>query len=165
MRRRNFIQGISASAAWPFAARAQQPEKLPRIGVMMGFPEYNRQGRQEGNALRSSLQDFGWTDDRSVRIDFHWDVGERGRAQVVGTEIISTQPDLIVTHTTPITITIAQLTKTIPIVFVSIPDPVALGLVASYARPGGNVTGFTNFEQLMGGKWVELIKELDPRLR
>src|ERR1700732_838241 len=110
MRRRNFIQGISASAAWPFAARAQQPEKLRRIGVMMGFPEYNRQGRQEGNALRSSLQDLGWTDDRSVRIDFHWDVGERGRAHVVGREIISTQPDLIVTHTTPITITVAELT-------------------------------------------------------
>jgi putative ABC transport system substrate-binding protein len=166
MRRRDFIKGIAGSAAaWPFAVRAQQGERMRRIAAMMGFPEYNRQGRQEGDALRLGLQELGWTDGHNIRIDFHWDVGELGRAQIVGKEIVSTQPDLIVAHTTPTIMAISQLTKTIPVVFVSIPDPVILGLVGNYSQPGGNVTGFTNFEPSMGGKWVELLKDLDPRIR
>ena len=102
---------------------------------------------------------------RNIRMDFHWDISEAGRAQIVGKDIVTVQPDLIVSHTVLATTAVCQLTKSTPIIFVSVPDPVALGLVSSLARPGGNVTGFTNFEPSMSAKWVEILKDLDPRIR
>jgi putative tryptophan/tyrosine transport system substrate-binding protein len=154
-----------AAASWPLAARGQQPDRMRRIGVMMGLTEDNREGRQEASALRQGLQDLGWTDGRNIRFGFHWDVSEPGRAQVVAKDIVAVQPGLIVSHATPATVAVFQLTKSIPIVFVSIPDPIGVGLVSSFARPGGNVTGFTNFEPSMGGKWVEVLKDIDPRIQ
>jgi putative ABC transport system substrate-binding protein len=166
MRRREFIALFGGAAvAWPLAARAQQGERMPRIGVMMALPEDNREGRQQADALREGLQDLGWSDGRNIRIDFHWDVGEPGRAQVIAKDILAALPDLIVSHTVLPTTAVCQLTKSIPIVFVSVPDPVALGFVSSLARPGGNATGFTNFEPSISGKWVEILKDLDPRIR
>jgi putative ABC transport system substrate-binding protein len=164
MKRREFIALIGA-VAWPITARAQQPGgRMPRIGVLMGFPEDDRQGRQQVTALSDGLQALGWTDGQNVRIDFHWDVAVPGRAVVVAKDVIATQPDLIVSHTTPISAAVSRLTKTIPIVFVNVVDPVASNLVTSYAQPGGNVTGFSNFEPAMGGKWVEVLKDLEPRI-
>jgi putative tryptophan/tyrosine transport system substrate-binding protein len=164
--RRKFIAALGgATFAGPFAARAQQPEKMRRIGVMMANPENSRDGRQQADALREGLQELGWTDGRTVRIDFHWDVSEPGRAQTIAKDIVAVQPDLIVSHAISATTAIFQLTKTIPIVFVNVADPVALGLVSSYALPGGNATGFSNFESSMGGKWLEVLKDLDPRIR
>jgi putative ABC transport system substrate-binding protein len=132
---------------------------------MMAFPEDDRLGRQQADALRQGLKELGWTDGSNIRIDFHWDVGERGRAQVIAKDIVAVQPDLIVSHAIRATSAIFQLTKTIPIVFVNVGDPVALGLVTSLARPCANITGFTNFEPSMGGKWLEILKDLDPRIR
>ena len=166
MRRREFITFLSGAAAtWPIAARAQQPERMRCIVVMMGLGETNREGRQEAAALRQGLQDLGWTDGRNIRIDFHWDVGEPGRAQIIAKDVVAVRPDLIVTHASPATAAVFQLTKSIPLVFVSVVDPIGLSLLSSFARPGGNVTGFTNFEASMGGKWVEVLKDLDPRIR
>jgi len=166
--RREFITLLGGAAAAallrPRAARAQQPA-MKRIGVIMGQAEYSREGRQQGDALREGLQQFGWTDGRNIRIDFHWDVGEPHRAQLIAKDIVAVNPDLIVSHAGPASTALAQLTKTIPIVFVNVADPVGLGLVSSYARPGGNATGFTNFEPSMGGKWVEVLKDLDPGIR
>ena len=165
MRRREFITPLGGSTvAWPLAAKAQQGERMRRIGVMMGLPDDDRSGRRQADALRQGLQDLGWMDGRNIRIDFHWDVSHLGRAQVVAKDIIAVQPDLIVTHATVASTAVAEPTKSIPIVFVSVSDPVGLGLVASYARPTGNC-GFTNFEPSMGGKWVEVLKDLDPRIR
>ena len=166
MRRREFITFLGgATAAWPLPLRAQQPDRMRRISVMMLFSEDDRFGREEADALREGLHDLGWTDDRNIRVDFHWDVGEAGRVQLIAKDIVAGQPDLIVSQASPATAAVAKLTKTIPIVFVTVAEPVALGLVASYARPGGNVTGFSNFEPSMGGKWLEVLKDLDPRIR
>jgi putative ABC transport system substrate-binding protein len=165
MRRREFIAFVGTAAAWPLAARAQQSERVRRIGVMMAFAEDDRPGRQQASALRRGLEELGWVDGRNIRIDFHWDVGERGRAQVIAEDIVAVQPDLIVSHAITATSAVFRLTKSIPIVFVNVLDPVALGLVSSLARPGGNITGFTNFEPSMGGKWLEILRDLDPRIR
>jgi putative ABC transport system substrate-binding protein len=165
LKRRQFIATLGGAAAWPLAARAQQAESTRRVGVMLAFPEDDRLGRQQADALRQGLKELGWTDGSNIRIDFHWDVGERGRARVIAKDIVAVQPDLIVSHAITATSAVSQLTKTIPIVFVNVVDPVALGLVPSFARPGGNITGFTNFEPSMGGKWLEILKDLDFRIR
>ncbi len=164
MRRRDFITLTGGAVAWPVAARAQQPGRMPRIGVLMGFPEDDREGRQQVTAFSGGLQALGWTDGQNIRIDFHWDVAAPGRAVIVAKDVIAIQPDLIVSHTTPISAAVSRLTTTIPIVFVNVVDPVASGLVTSYAQPGGNVTGFSNFEPAMGGKWVEVLKDFEPRI-
>jgi putative ABC transport system substrate-binding protein len=163
--RRDFITLLGGAAAWPAAARAQQADRMRRIGVMMLFPEDNRYGREQADALRRGLQDLGWTDGRNIRIDFHWDIGEPGRAQLIAKDIIAVQPDLIVSQGAAATPAVAGLTKSIPIVFVGITDPVAGGMIPSYARPGSNVTGFSNFEPSMAGKWVEVLKDIDPGIR
>jgi putative tryptophan/tyrosine transport system substrate-binding protein len=167
MRRRDFISLVGgAVAASPLGARAQQVQQVQsRIAVLMGLQEDSRDGRKQASALRKGLEEAGWTDGGNIRVDFHWDVGQPGRAQVVAKDILATAPDLIVSHTSPITLAVFQLTKIVPVVFVSIPDPIVLGLVANYARPGGNVTGFANFEPTMGGKWVEVLKDVDPAVR
>ena len=166
MRRRAFISLLGGAAvAWPLAARAQGPERMPRIAVMEGFPEDNREGRQEIDALRDGLRELGWIDGRSARIDFYWDVGEPDRAELVGKDVVAAHPDVIVTHSTTVSRALSRLTKSIPIVFVNVLDPVASGLVANFARPEGNVTGFANFEPSMSGKWVEILKDVVPQIR
>jgi ABC-type uncharacterized transport system substrate-binding protein len=164
MKRREFISLMGGVAGWPLAAWAQQTERMRRIGVMMGVAEGDREGQQQVDAFRQGLKDLGWTDGRNMRMDFQWGVAQPGRAQPAARDIIAAQPDLIVSHSTPGTTAIVQLTKTISIVFLSVPDPVALGFVSSFAHPGGNVTGFTSLEPSMGGKWVEVLKDLNPRI-
>jgi putative ABC transport system substrate-binding protein len=138
---------------------------MRRVGVMMGLAESDRAGRQEVDALRQGLQELGWTDGRNIRIDLHWDVTVPARAQAAEKYIAAEQPDVIVTNGNQVTTAIFQLTKSIPVVFTNGVDPVAVGLVSSFARPGGNVTGFTNFEPSMGGKWIEVLKDIESRIR
>jgi putative ABC transport system substrate-binding protein len=165
MRRREFITLISSATAWPLVAGAQQPDVMRRIGVMINLPEVDRSGRAQADALREGLRELGWTEGRNIRIDWYWDVAEPGRALAVARDVVTTRLDLICSIATPATAAVVQLTKTIPIVFANVADPVALGFVASYTRPGGNVTGFSAFEPSMGGKWVEILNDLDPRIR
>ena len=166
MKRREFITLLGGVAVGrPLSARAQQPVSMRRIGVMMAFAEDDRGARQQADALRRGLQELGWADGSNIRVDLHWDVRERGRAEVIAKDIIAVQPDLIVSHAVTATSAVSRLTKTIPVVFVNVSDPVALGFVSSFSRPGSNITGFTNFEPSMGGKWLEILKDLDPRIR
>jgi putative ABC transport system substrate-binding protein len=166
MRRRDFIKVVGGSAVtWPLAARAQQPDRMPRVDVLMGLSEDNPEAPRQADALRAGLKELGWTEGRNIQINFHWRAGERVQAEAIAKQIVASQPDLIVTHTSTASSAAFQLTKAIPIVFVNVSDPIAIGLVSSFARPGGNVTGFTNLEHSMGGKWVEVLTDLDPRIR
>jgi putative tryptophan/tyrosine transport system substrate-binding protein len=163
MRRREFIAAIAGSAAaWPLAAHAQQPGPMRRIGVLMGFPESDSQAQSYIAAFRDGLQKLGWTDGRNVRIDTRWAAFDAESRQRFAKELIALQPDLILSHTTPTTAALLQQTRTIPIIFVTVTDPIGSGFVASLPRPGGYVTGFTLVEPTMAAKWVELLKEIAP---
>ena len=165
MRRRDFISLIGGAAAtWPLAARAQQLERVQRIGVLMGFPESDSQAQSFIAAFRDGLQKLGWTDGRNVRIDTRWAAFDAESKQRFAKELIALQPDLILSHTTPTTAALLQQTRTIPIIFATVTDPIGSGFVASLSRPGGNVTGFTLVEPTMAAKWVELLKEIAPRV-
>ena len=165
MRRREFITAIAGSAAaWPLAAHAQQPEPMRRIGVLMGFPESDSQAQSFIAAFRDGLQKLGWMEGRNIRIDTRWPGFDAESRQRFAKELIALQPDLILSHTTPTTAALLQQTRTIPIVFATVTDPVGSGIVPSLARPGGNVTGFTLVEPTMAAKWVELLKEIAPRV-
>jgi ABC-type uncharacterized transport system substrate-binding protein len=162
MRRREFITGIAGSAAvWPLAAHAQQGA-IRRIGVLMGFAESDH-GAQSGVAgFREELQKLGWMEGRNIEIDTRWATSES--MQAFAKELVALQPDFVLTSSTPATAAMAQQTGTIPIIFVMVSDPVGSGFVASLSRPGGNVTGFTAIEGSLGGKWVELLKEIAPQV-
>ena len=166
IRRREFVilLGGSAATAWPFAARAQQPERVRRIGVLMGFAESDPEAQARVAAFREGLQKLGWTERRNIRIDTRWAGLDVEAMQQFAKELVALQPDVILAHTTPATLAVHQETRAIPIVFVQVADPVASGFVASFSRPGGNVTGFTTVEPTMGGKWLEVLKEIAPRV-
>jgi putative ABC transport system substrate-binding protein len=165
MRRRDFITGIAGSAAaWPLAAHAQQPEPMRRVGVLMGFPESDSQAQGFIAAFRDGLQKLGWTDGRNVRIDTRWAAFDAESRQRFAKELIALQPDLILSHTTPTTAALLEQTTTIPIIFATVTDPIGSGIVASLPRPGGIATGFTLVEPTMAAKWVELLKEIAPRV-
>jgi len=165
MRRREFITLLGgATVTWPLAARAQQPDRMRRIGVLMGFPESDSQAQSFIAAFRDGLQKLGWTDGRNIRIDTRWPGFDAESRQRFAKELVALQPDLILSHTTPTTAALLQETRTIPIVFATVTDPVGSGFVPSLARPGGNVTGFTLVEPTMAAKWVELLKEIAPRV-
>jgi putative tryptophan/tyrosine transport system substrate-binding protein len=140
-RRRKFISLLGGAAAWPRAARAQQPERMRRIG----------------------LQQLGWTSGNNVRIDFRFGAGDAERNRRYASELVAFAPDVIVATGSPVVEPLRQMTRSVPIIFLQITDPVGAGLVASLARPGGNMTGFTNYEYGMSGKWLELLKEVAPR--
>jgi putative ABC transport system substrate-binding protein len=162
MRRRNFIALLgSAAVAWPLAARAQQGERMRRIGVLMANRESDPEGKLRVEAFRLSLEKLGWTS-HNTRIDVRWPGADFDHAKADAAELLRLAPDVIVTNGTPLAAELRRQTNTVPIVFVHLADPVVSGLVASLARPGGNVTGFTNFESSIGGKWVELLKEIAP---
>jgi putative ABC transport system substrate-binding protein len=165
MRRREFIAFVGGMAgAWPFAARAQQPGKLRRIGEL-AFAEDNREGQARAAAFREGLQKLGWMEGRNIQIDTRWAVpGDAESTERFAKEIVTLQPELILSYSTPTTQALLRATRTIPIVFANISDPLGSGFVASFARPGGNVTGFTNMEPTMAGKWVELLREIAPRV-
>jgi putative ABC transport system substrate-binding protein len=164
--RREFITLLGGAAvAWPLTARAQQIDRMRRVGVLMGYAESDREAQAYVAAFREGLQKFGWTEGRSIRIDTRWattnDAESRQRS---AGELVALQPDLILSHGTPATATLLQRTRTIPIIFVNVSDPVGMGFVASFPRPGGNVTGFINMEPTLAGKWLELLKEIAPRV-
>jgi putative ABC transport system substrate-binding protein len=165
MRRREFISLIGGTAvAWPLAARAQQPEKMRRIGVLMAYAESDGEGQADVEAFRQELQKLGWTDGHDLRIDYRWAALNAEAMERFAKELVALQPDLILSQSTPTTVTLLHQTRTIPIIFANVADPIGSGFVASVPRPGGNVTGFTSIEPTMAGKWLELLKEIAPRV-
>jgi putative tryptophan/tyrosine transport system substrate-binding protein len=165
MKRRAFITLLGgAAAAWPLAARAQQVERMRRIGVLMMYAESDAQAQALVAAFRAGLRKLGWTEDRNIRVDYRWATSDSESIQRVAKELVALQPDLILSSSTPTTASLLQQTRTIPIIFANIVDPVGSGFVASLPRPGGNVTGFLNLEASMTGKWLELLKEIAPRV-
>ena len=165
MRRREFIAGLGSAAAWPVVARAQQPERMRHIGVLMSFAENDPEGKGLLSALTRGLAELGWTDGRNVRMDIRWSAGDVDRMQTFAKEMVDLQPDVILANTTPVTDALQRETRTIPIVFVSPSDPVGAGFVASLPRPGGNLTGFIDMEAAMAGKSVELLMEIAPGVK
>ena len=164
MRRRTFISLVGGAATWPLAARAQQPERMRRIGVLMGYAENDSEAQAWIAAFREGLQKLGWTEGRNVRVDTRWASADAEAMQRFAQELVALQPDLILSQSTPAVAALLQQTRTIPIVFALIANPVGSGFVASFARPGGNVTGFVTIEGSLGGKWLELLKEIAPRV-
>jgi putative ABC transport system substrate-binding protein len=165
MRRRDFITLLGAAAAWPLAARAQQPDRTRRIGVLMGWPESDPEAQSALAAFVQALQQLGWVGGRNLQIDTRWTTStDAVSMQRFARELVALQPELILSHTTPTTAVLLQQTRTIPIIFTVVADPVGSGFVASLPRPGGNVTGFMITEGSLGGKWVELLKEIAPRV-
>jgi len=163
--RRQFISALGTTAfAWPLAARAQQPDGVRRIGVLMAYSESDREGQANVAAFRQELQKLGWTDGRNLRIDSRWAAVDAEAMQRFAKELVALQPDLILSNNTLTTAAILQQTRIIPIIFASVADPIGSGFVASLSRPGGNVTGFVYLEPTMGGKWLELLKEIAPRV-
>ena len=165
MRRREFITVLGGVAAgWPLAASGQQGERMRRIGVLIAFAESDHEAQSWVAALREELRKLGWTDGRNIEIDTRWAAADVDSMKRYAKELVALQPDLMVTSSTPATAAMLQQTDTIPIIFVLVADPVGSGFVASLPRPGGNVTGFTPIVGSLGGKWVELLKEIAPRI-
>jgi ABC-type uncharacterized transport system substrate-binding protein len=164
MRRREVITLLGGAAAWPFAARAQPTTGMPRIGVLMGYAESDRQGQANVAAFQGGLQKLGWTEGRNIRLDTRWAAAEADLMQRFAKELVELQPDLILTQNTPATAAVLQQTRTIPIIFANVSDPVGSGFVAGLPRPGGNVTGLIDIDASMAGKWLGLLKEVAPRV-
>jgi putative ABC transport system substrate-binding protein len=167
MRRRDFITLLGGTVvAWPRAARAQQPARaVQRIGVLMAYPEGDSEGQAQIAAFRDGLQKLGWMEGRNIRIDTRWvTTTDAELMQRFAKELVALQPDLLLTSNTPTTAALRQQTRTIPIVFATVGDPIGSGFVASFPRPGSNVTGFVTLELSLGGKWLELLKEIAPRV-
>jgi putative tryptophan/tyrosine transport system substrate-binding protein len=166
MRRREFLGVLgSAAAAWPLTVRAQPSSGMRRIGVQIGQAESDRQGQAFVAAFRDELRKLGWTEGGNIRIETRWaTAGDAEARQRFAKELVALQPDLILSHGTPTTATLLQQSRTIPIVFAAVSDPIGSGFVASFPQPGGNVTGFMNMEPTMAGKWIELLKEIAPRV-
>jgi putative ABC transport system substrate-binding protein len=164
MKRREFITLLGGAAAWPLAARAQQPQKMRRIGVLMNLAADDPEALSRITAFVQGLQQLGWTEGRNMRIDTRWGAGDAARFHRYAEELLALVPDVVLASGTPAIQALQQATRTVPIVFASVGDPVGMGLVASLARPGGNVTGFTPMEFGFGAKWLELLKEIAPRV-
>src|SRR5580704_6082683 len=165
MRRRDFIEGLAASAAWPLAARAQQGESMRRVAMLLPYPEADAEGQTVVAAFQQRLQDLGWTQGRNIRFDIRWAGGDPDKARTFARELIGMAPDVIVPSSNLVTTIVQQETRTIPTVFVLVGDPVGSGYVASMAQPGGNVTGFAVLENAIAGKWVETLNEIAPQVR
>jgi putative tryptophan/tyrosine transport system substrate-binding protein len=166
MRRRDFIKVIGGAAAgYPLSARAQQPGRLRLIGVLDGLSESDPEGPPRVMAFQRELENLGWTEGRNIRIEYRWAGGDADRIRTFAAELAGMKPDVVVARSTPAAEALARETHTIPIVFALVSDPIGSGLVASFARPGRNATGFTNFESSMGAKWIEILKEILPRIR
>src|SRR3954470_8967190 len=166
MRRRDFIRLLGAVPTWPVAGGAQQPERVRRIGVLMAPSESDAEFNTYLSAFRGGLQELGWTEGRGLRIDTRWGALDdaEGR-QRSARELLALKPDVILTQNTPTTASMLKETQTVSVVFVVVADPVGSGFVNSLAQPGRNATGFTIMEPLMAGKWVELLREVAPRVQ
>jgi putative ABC transport system substrate-binding protein len=165
MRRRNFIALLGGAAvAWPLAARAQQPDRVRRIGVLTPFAADDAEGHARLTAFAQGLQQLGWTVGQNIRIDYRWGDGKADTMHKYAAELVALAPEVILANSSAAVSPLLQTTRTIPIVFAVVADPVGAGFVESLARPGGNATGFTVFEYSIAGKWLELLKEIAPRL-
>jgi putative ABC transport system substrate-binding protein len=165
MRRREFIALFGGTAAWPLAVRAQQREKMRRIGVLLAaYTQTDREGQTRIAAFLDTLGRLGWNDGRNIQIEYRWAAGDADRGKAFAAELVRSAPDVIVVNGYPALAELHRLTNMVAIVFTQVSDPVGSALVASLARPGGNITGFSNFEPEMGGKWVGVLKEAAPNV-
>jgi putative ABC transport system substrate-binding protein len=164
IRRREFIFTLGGAAAWPLAAGAQRGERMRRIGVLMNQVADDPEAQGRILAFAQAMQQFGWTDGRNVRIDIRWSTGAIAENRKYAAELVALAPDVILAHSSPALATLLQATRTVPIVFTVVADPVGAGYVDSLARPGGNATGLTNFEYALSGKWLGLLKEIAPHV-
>jgi ABC-type uncharacterized transport system substrate-binding protein len=164
MKRREFIGLVGGAAAWPLAAQAQQTEQMRRIGLLMNRVADDPEGQATVAAFQEGLQQMGWSDGRNVRFDVRWGTNDVERDRRDTAELVGLAPDVILAGGTPGVTALRRITRTLPIVFVGVTDPVGAGLVDTLARPGGNVTGFMLFEYSSSGKWLELLKQIVPRL-
>jgi putative tryptophan/tyrosine transport system substrate-binding protein len=163
MKRREFVSLLGgAAAAWPLTARAQQAERMRRIGVLMNLAADDPEEQARIAAFHQGLQEWGWTIGRNVRIDIRWETGDADRIRRYAAELVALAPEVILASASAAMTAVQQTSRTVPIVFVNIVDPVGAGYVASLARPGGNATGFTPFEYGLSGKWLELLKQIAP---
>ena len=166
MKRREFITLLGgAAAAWPLAARAQQRERMRRIGVLLNLGSDDQEGQTRNAAFLQALQELGWTVGRNIRIDYRWGAGNAELYRKHAADLVALAPDIILTNGTSTIGPVLQTTRTVPIVFVNVTDPVAGGFVESLARPGGNATGFASAEYGMAGKWLELLKQIAPHVK
>jgi putative ABC transport system substrate-binding protein len=162
VKRRDFITLFGGAAGWPFLARAQQRERMPLVGVLVPFAESDRQGQARVTAFRQRMSQLGWAEGRNIRFDYRWSGGEADRARGYAAELVALAPAAIVANGTPLVVALQQVTRTVPIVFTGVSDPIDAGFIESLARPGGNITGFTTFEYAIAGKWLEIMVEIVP---
>jgi putative tryptophan/tyrosine transport system substrate-binding protein len=163
MRRREFITLVGgAAAAWPLAARAQQPKPMRLISVLMGYAESDSAAQSWLVVFRGELSRLGWTEGSNLQIELRWGAADQDKIKTLAKELVNLRPDAILSVTTPVTSALAHETRTLPIVFAVVADPIGSGFVPSLSRPGGNITGFTTINSALGGKWVELLKEIAP---
>ena len=164
--RRAFIAGLGVAAAWPLTARAQRIERARRVGVLLGsYTAADQAGHARIGTFLKALRELGWEDGRNLRIDYRWGEGNTERNKELAVELVQSAPDAIVATSDPVVADLHRLTSAIPIIFTQTSEPVESGIVASLARPGGNMTGFQNFEPAIGGKWLEVSKEVAPSLK
>jgi putative ABC transport system substrate-binding protein len=165
VKRREFITLLGGAAAWPLAARAQQPERMRRVGVLMGYAESDAAAQTQVAALRQELRKLGWEEGRNIRLDVRFPAADAGKVRAILMELMSLTPDVLVSNTNLVTAVVQSEVRTIPIVFIFVGDPVGSGFVSNDARPNGNLTGFANWDSpAMSGKWLELLKEVAPQV-
>jgi putative ABC transport system substrate-binding protein len=162
--RRAFSTLLGGAAAWPLAARAQQRERVRLIGVIMNYAEADPQGQVRLSALRARLRELGWVEGRNIQIESRWAEGQPDRMQAYGGQLVEMPVDVLVANSTPLLAVLKRLTLSIPIVFTQVADPISSGFLTNYARPDGNITGFTDFDATIAGKWMEVLKEAAPRV-
>ena len=160
MKRRAFIAALGGAAVWPRVARAQQTERTRRIGVLQPFAKDSPESARVA-AFLQELQRLGWTDGRNLQIEYRWETSDLRKASM---ELVALSPEVILVSSTPAVSSLQQVTRTIPVVFTQVADPVSAGIVASLAKPGGNVTGFMAFDYEIAAKWLELLKEIAPNV-
>jgi putative tryptophan/tyrosine transport system substrate-binding protein len=165
MRRRTFIAALGGVAAWPLVTRAQQLNRMRRIGVLIPFSETDAETQALVAAFKQRFQELGWIDGRNVRFDYRYTDGNPERTRSAAVELVGLGPDVILAYANPAVSSLVQVTRTIPIVFTQASDPVGSGFVSNLARPGGNITGFHSFEPSIGGKWLEILKQVAPSVQ